>query len=204
MAGNSHPILGSDVAPIITQERITPTRPPHYSSLFLPRCGSHFLPLPRHELHVSADDGVYGAELRGVRLQLQFVHRHELAAWERELENQLAEFRGEGEEGGWGVVVGCRVCGLRAVEGGFGFGGFWSGGGGSGKIALFAFGDFAAARFGGWRIEGCRGDGQLEAFAGAVSGLDHRVGCVGRRGIAVLGCGGFGALRNSSGCVGVV
>ena len=120
------------------------------------------------------------------------------------MEDQLAEFRGEGEEGGWGVVVGCRVCGLRAVEGGFGFGGFWSGGGDSGKIALFAFGDFAAARFGGWRIEGCGGDGQLGAFAGAVSGLGHGVGCVGRRGIAVLGCGGFGALRISLGCVGVV
>lgn len=96
------------------------------------------------------------------------------------------------------------MCGLRAVEGGFGFGGFWSGGGGSGKGALFAFGEFAAARFGGWRIEGWRGDGQLGAFAGAVSGLGHGVGCVRRREIAVLGCGGFGDSRISLGCVGVV
>lgn len=97
------------------------------------------------------------------------------------------------------------MCGLRAVEGGFGFGGFWSGGGGSGKGALFAFGEFAAARFGGWRIEGCGGDGQLGAFAGAVLGPGfHGVGCVGRRGIAVLGCGGFGDSRISLGCVDVV
>lgn len=107
MAGNSHPILGFDVAPMITARRITPSRPPHCSSLFLPRCGSRFLPLSRHELHVGADDGVHGAERRGVRLQLLFVHRHELEAWEREPEDRLADFRGEGEEGGWGVVVGC-------------------------------------------------------------------------------------------------
>ena len=54
-------------------------------------------------------------------------------------------------------------------------GGFWSGGGGSGKGVLFAFGESAAAR-----------------FAGALSGLGHGVGCVGRRGIAALRCGGFG------------
>ena len=29
------------------------------------------------------------------------------------------------------------------------------------------------------------------AFTGAVSGLGHGVSCVGRRGIAVLRCGGF-------------
>jgi len=50
---------------------------------------------------------MYGAERRGVRLQLRFSHRCELGGWERELEDLLAEFRGEGEEGGWGVVVGC-------------------------------------------------------------------------------------------------
>jgi len=113
----------------------------------------------------------------------------------------LAEFRGEGEEGGWGVVVDCWVCGLRAVEGGFGFGGFWSGGGGCGKGVLFAFGEFAAVWFRGWRVEGCGGDVQL---VGAVSGLGHGVGCIGRREIAELRCGGFRDLNISLGCVGVM
>lgn len=45
---------------------------------------------------------MYGAERRDVRLQLQFVHRLEPGGWERELEDRLAEFWGEGEEGGWG------------------------------------------------------------------------------------------------------
>ena len=74
-------------------------RPPHRGSLFLP--------LLRYELHVGADDGVHGAERRGVRVQVRLVHRREPGARERELEDLLAEFRGEGEEGGWGIVVGC-------------------------------------------------------------------------------------------------
>ena len=45
---------------------------------------------------------------------------------------------------------------------------------------------------------------QLEAFAGAVSGLGHGVDCVGRRGIAVLRCGGFGDSRICLVCVGVM
>ena len=82
-------------------------RAPSITLLRHPRRESLFLPLLRHELHVSADDGVHGAERRGVPPQLQFAHQRDLGGWERELEDQLAEFRGEGEEGGWGVVVGC-------------------------------------------------------------------------------------------------
>ena len=42
-----------------------------------------------------------------MRVQVRLVHRREPGARERELEDRLAEFRGEGEEGGWGIVVGC-------------------------------------------------------------------------------------------------